>query len=125
MNSPESSWRVDLPTQTNGSLFIFRPGRRSGHLPGQKLTLKNAECGVTLRIGEECTLNLGEQVWTLRARDEMILARVQASDERGQVTWRALQAGRTRLYATSDPPRQSSGPPVPKIFLEIPITVLP
>lgn len=96
---------------------------------GGQITMENAESGVTLRVGQHVLLNLGDRNWSVRVGDETI---VRADETMGVPTdsqgyYIALKAGKTKLYATSDPPCREASPPcmLPTLFLEIPVTVLP
>ncbi|OQY83687.1 MAG: hypothetical protein B6D41_16590 [Chloroflexi bacterium UTCFX4] len=96
---------------------------------GGEINLQNAERGVTLRVGESFLLNLGGRDWNVRVGDETIVRRDASlgipQDTQGY--FKALNAGKTKLYATSDPPCRQATPPclMPTLFLEIPVTVLP
>lgn len=97
--------------------------------PNGEITMQNAESGVTLRAGERFLLNLGDRDWNVRVGDETI---VRADPTLGippnsQGYYTALKAGKTKLYATSDPPCRQASPPcmLPTLFLEIPVNVLP
>lgn len=96
---------------------------------GGEITVQNAESGVTLHVGERFLLNLGERNWNIRVGDETIVRQVESAavPQASQGYYGALQAGKTKLYATSDPPCRQANPPcmLPTLFLEIPVTVLP
>lgn len=95
---------------------------------GGEITMQNAESGVTLRVGERFLLNLGERDWSVRSGDETIVRQAESVmiPTGSQGYFEALKAGKTKLYATSDPPCRQATPPcmLPTLFLEIPITVL-
>jgi len=109
--------------QENGSPTtpIFRPARASRSTNNRIITLQDAENGIQLRVNETFILDLGEARWNVRVRDESILASADG------VQFQALQAGRTRVYATSELLRDESSPPgrPRKLFLEIRVTALP
>ncbi len=119
MNTLESTSAFPERTRVNIPLPIYRPPRATG--ANRILTLENAEKGIVLRVGEQFTLNLGQGLWTVRVRDEMMLTSADG------VTFQARAGGKTCLFATGVPPRADSGPPSSrrKLFLEIPVTVLP
>lgn len=118
MNAPETSWKTESSLPSNTAPTIFRPQRTLNQQP-RVLTLQNAECGVTLNVGEEFDLDLGLN-WTLRVRDEAVLSAA------GNGTYRALTSGRTKIYATGEPAKNDSSPPnVPrKLLIEIPVTII-
>lgn len=96
---------------------------------GGAVNMQNAESGVSLRVGERFLLDLGERGWKIRIGDESILM---PDDEKNipagsQGYFVALKAGKTKIYATSDPPCRQQSPPCmqPTLFLEINISVLP
>ncbi len=96
---------------------------------GGTVNMQNAESGVSLRVGERFLLDLGERGWKIRLDDAALLERVtDATPPAGsQGYFQALKAGKTKLYATSDPPCRQSKPPclLPTLFLEINVTILP
>lgn len=96
---------------------------------GGTVNLQNAESGVSLRAGEHFLLNLGELGWKVRVGDPTILLQVNDPNvpAGSQGYFQALKAGKTKLYATSDPPCRQATPPcmLPTLFLEIQVTVLP
>jgi hypothetical protein len=96
---------------------------------GDQVTMQNAESGVTLHVGESFLLNLGDRDWNVRVGDETIVRLdTNATIPQGsQGYYTAFKAGKTKLYATSDPPCRRANPPcmLPTLFLEIPVTVLP
>lgn len=96
---------------------------------GGEINLQNAESGVTLRVGEYFLLNLGGRDWNVRVEDEGIVRRdLSLGIPQGtQGYFKALKAGKTKLFATSDPPCRQANPPcmMPTLFLEIPVNVLP
>lgn len=116
MNALEMS-PVIRSTPTD-SLSVFRPKRATR--PTQTLSLANAECGVVLRVGGQFSLDLGDQSWNVRVRDQAILDTVDGE------TFQALQTGKTKLYATRNFAPDNQGPPgaTRKLFVEIPVTVL-
>lgn len=96
---------------------------------GGQITMQNAESGVSLRVGQDFLLNLGDRNWNVRIQDETVVRADAAMGvpAESQGYYRALKAGKTKLYATSDPPCRQEIPPcmLPTLFLEIPVTVLP
>ena len=119
MNAQETSCKSESSSSSNTAPSIFRP-RRILNNPPRALTLENAECGITLYVGQEFELDLGSTEWRLRVRDEAILT----ADGNG--AYRALASGVTKIYATGEAPKnESSLPVVPrKLLIEIPVTVL-
>lgn len=101
------------------------PTARAGGI----VTLQNAESGLTLHSGERFLLDLGDRGWKIRIEDESIVRQVEATavPVGSQGYFGAFKAGKTKLYATSDPPCRQAKPPcmLPTLFLEIPVTVLP
>lgn len=97
--------------------------------PGGTVTLQNAESGVTLHSGEHFLLNLGDRGWKIRVDDESIVRQIEAAaiPEGSQGYFGAFKPGKTKLYATSDPPCRQAKPPcmLPTLLVEIPVTVLP
>lgn len=97
--------------------------------PGGAITMQNAESGVTLRVGEHFLLNLGDRDWQVRVGDETIVHPIESAmiPPGSQGYFGAFKVGKTKLYATSDPPCRQNTPPcmMPTLFLEIPITVQP
>jgi len=96
---------------------------------GGTVNMQNAESGVTLRVGERFLLDLGEHGWKIRVADESIVHAIEAATipAGSQGYFEAFKAGKTKLFATSDPPCRQATPPCmqPTLMLEIPITVLP
>jgi hypothetical protein len=96
---------------------------------GGTVNMQNAESGVSLHVGERFLLDLGERGWNIRLGEDTVVTR--DSDPNvpagSQGYFKAIKAGQTKLFATSDPPCRSASPPcmLPSLFLEIPITVLP
>lgn len=96
---------------------------------GGTVNLQNAESGVTLHVGERFLLDLGDLGWKIRVGDETIVAHnIEPNIPAGsQGYFVGLKAGKTILYATSDPPCRNASPPgmMPSFFVEIPVTVIP
>lgn len=96
---------------------------------GGTVNLQNAESGVTLHSGEGFLLDLGERGWKIRIEDESVVHQIEAAviPVGSQGYFGAFKAGKTKMYATSDPPCRQATPPcmLPTLFVEIPITVLP
>ena len=92
------------------------------------ISLRNAESGVILRVGEQLLLDLGEREWKVRCSDESILRFRQASaGPKGMLAYlEALKPGKTKLYATSDTPARPAAvfSSSPTLFIEIPIAVM-
>lgn len=124
MNALETALPRNGSSRVNSA--VHRPLR--ARLQNQVLTLENAERGITLHVGEIFLLNLGDRDWNVRVGDEAIVRADPAlgipSGSQGYYT--ALKAGKTKLYATSDPPCRQETPPCmqPTILLEIPVTVV-
>ena len=97
--------------------------------PGGTITMQHAESGVTLRVGEHFLLNLGDRDWQVRVGDETIVHSIESAmiPQGSQGYFGAFKVGKTKLYATSDPPCRQNTPPcmMPTLFLEIPVTVQP
>ncbi len=121
MNALETAFTRNGSTNRVNSA-VFRPPRaRPQH---QVVTLENAERGIILRVGERFTLDLGNGAWRIRVGNASIVKCVDTqSSFEGQGTFEALFAGKTKLCATTDPPRTNESPPLSRIFLEIQVTV--
>lgn len=124
--TPQNATVVIGPAATSLPLVQMKTRALAPH---GEITIQNAESGVMLRVGENFLLNLGDRAWTVRVGDETIVRAEPVvglvADQQGYFT--ALKAGKTKLYATSDPPRRHTDPPCmqPTLFLEIPVNVSP
>lgn len=129
-NVPPVATIVVGPTSTSMAYSSLKTGMSFAPLLANgTVTMQNAESGVSLRVGERFLLDLGERSWKIRTDREAIITSV---TEVGlpvshQGYFQAIKAGKTKLYATSDPPPLQASPPslLPTLFLEIQVTVLP
>jgi len=119
MNAPETSWKIPSVLSLTTVPTVFRP-QRALHKRPRELTLQNAECGVTLNVGEKFELELGLLNVTVRVGDESVL-----SAEGGGVL-QALTYGKTKVYVTGELLNLRAGAMhVPrKLLIEIPVTVI-
>lgn len=119
MNAPETHWKSQATLPLNALSTIFRP-QRNLHQRRRELTLQNAECGITLNVGENLELDLGLVNGSWRVRDESILA----TD--GSGTFQALECGKTKIYVTGELSNDNAGAMhVPrKLLIEIPVTII-
>jgi len=100
-----------------GALSVYRPARTQQTGP-RAVNLATAECGVTLRVGEQVQIDLGSSEWNLRVRDGRLLSEVTSG------TFVALAPGNTRIYATRAADPGSTGTNTPrKLLIEIPVRV--
>ena len=129
-NAPQVATAVVAPAATSLPLKQIKtktpaPAARAD----EQVTMENAERGVTLRAGQRFLLNLGGRDWQVRVGDETIVKRVDGVPlpEESQGYFEALQPGKTKLYATSEPACRQANPPcmMPTLYLEIPVQVLP
>lgn len=128
-SAPQFATMVVGPASTSLPLTQLKTSTPSAPASaGGEITIQNAESGVTLHVGEHFLLNLGNRNWNIRIGDETIVRQIESAGipQGSQGYFGALKAGKTKLYATSDPPCRQSNPPcmLPTLFLEIPIMVL-